>query len=267
MIKDDFKGSSAWRRIKSRIPASWKILIVKLLDMKLVLIFIQKFMKSTLSGVPYNFSIVPLETVSSIYFGIWESAEVHMSLKYLHAERVIIECGSSLGVLASAMLNAISPEAQYVAIEANPKSFGVLLKQLARYKNAKLLNSAVSYPAGLINFGATSILGGRVVLDNDKQASDTIVQVHGAPLSELVGSLRMELSDQFSLILDIEGMEGEIFARDQVFLTRAKYIVCELENTSRYTIEQQSQILFDLDFEIIERYDNVFTFANSRRPL
>lgn len=259
MINSNYYKTPLIRLLKRLVPNGFKELIIKILNNQYFISLIKKGGK-TIYGTKYNFSIVPDEIIIYIYMGVWESAEIYMANKYLNNDKFIIECGSSIGVLASSFLSR-DFIGTYVAIEANPKSYNILTQQI-NASSSKCINLAISYPESTIEFNASSILGGRVHSSCDQTDKSNIFYMQGMPLSRIINSFFPVFEDNFSLILDIEGMESNIFKYDAVFIKRAKFIICELENTSEYSIENQVEMLQKLSFEIIERYDNVFAFKN-----
>lgn len=247
------------RMLKRIVPNVFKEAIIKILNNKLFILLIKKRGK-TIYGAKYNFSIVPDEIIINIFMGVWESAEIYMANKYLQNEEFIIECGSSIGVLASSFLSR-DFIGTYVAIEANPNSYSILKRQI-NSSSSKCINLAISYPESTIEFNASSILGGRVHSSCDQTEKSNVICMQGMPLSRIIDINFPVFNQNFSLILDIEGMEPYIFKYDADFIRKAKFIICELENTSDYSIESQVEMLRVLSFEIIERYDNVFAFKN-----
>ena len=60
------------------------------------------------------------------------------------------------------------------------------------------------------------------------------------------------------MITDIEGAESEIFFNDEEALNNCIEMICELENTIKYSIKDQLDKLLSIGFFIEERYGNVF---------
>lgn len=262
MINVNYHRTPIARHAKRVIPVSIKNFLISLLKRRSIIGLI-RWRNYTLKGVYYDFKSVPDHVVVEIFLGVWESAEVYMAKKYLSDELTIIECGSSLGVLASSLL-ARSSCANYIAIEANPETFRILTHQMSRYCQVCCINLAVSYPESIVAFSNSSISGGKVVQANclnDCLTSDTIA-VKGKPLSLIIKECSELSAHNFSLILDIEGMEALIFKHDSEFIKKARYIICELENTPDASISDQIATLNSLGFKVIERYDNVIAFRS-----
>jgi FkbM family methyltransferase len=247
------------KKIISKFPIKFKLILLDILDNK----FVRKRVKNlneTILGVPYKFSLIDDNLCSLIYFGIWESAEISLSLKYLKYETMIIECGASLGVVASNILFEY-PQINYVAIEGNPISYKILNLQILN-KGFTPINELINYPDGMINFDCSSVLGASIEGIKHKKESAEIISIYGRSLTKILEKNNILVNkSSFSLILDVEGLEGLIFKHDSELIKKANYIICELEDTSLYSIEDQVKMLESLNFKIIENIDNVYAFV------
>ena len=143
-----FKSKSIERKIKNLIPLKFK----KILENLVVNHFVGKLIK--FSGIKYNlfggvfdYSTVTENETASIFFGIWESAEIRFAKRFANSQ-TIVELGSSvgvtLGVLANNRINT-----KFVCIEASKKNYEKLikLKKILPQKGNEyiLLNKAVAY--------------------------------------------------------------------------------------------------------------------------
>jgi FkbM family methyltransferase len=256
-----FKNTPALRILKNRIPSFLKVAIIWLFSQNWIRRIVVR-QSQTLRRVRYDLKSVPSDCVAPIYLGVWESAEIYMARKYLAGEEFVIECGASLGVVAASFLTGNADCRKYLAIEANPGTFQTLVRQMKAYPVVSCINVAVAYPAGYVEFAATSILGGRVATDKYFEDKSKSFLVQGSELRTIVRGALGELPQSFSLILDIEGAEGDIFLQDTAFVQRANFIVCELEDTERYSIDEQICKLDEIGFDLVERFDNVMAFKS-----
>jgi FkbM family methyltransferase len=259
---DRFKNTPVLRILKNKVPNFIKFIVIWVFSQKLIRWIVVR-QSQTLRRVRYDLKSVPSDCVAPIYLGVWESAEIYMARKYLAGEEFVIECGASLGVVAASFLTGNADCREYLAIEANPGTFQTLVRQMKAYPVVKCINVAVAYPAGYVEFAATSILGGRVATNNSIADKSKSFLVQGSELRTIVsGGALGELPQSFSLILDIEGAEGDIFSQDTAFVQRANFIVCELEDTERYSIDEQICKLDEIGFDLLERFDNVMAFKS-----
>lgn len=67
-------------------------------------------------------------------------------------------------------------------------------------------------------------------------------------------------SKNFTLITDVKGAEADFFFYDQESMRDCTKIICELEETTKFKIDDQIKKINDLGFEIIEKYGRVFYF-------
>jgi hypothetical protein len=84
-------------------------------------------------------------TKAQIYFGIYESAEYRFCAKYIDQKSIIIELGSSIGLISTVVSRMKNPQ-QIISIEANPYLIGIIETNF-------LINKVVNYK--IINNGAT----------------------------------------------------------------------------------------------------------------
>ena len=260
MIKIKFHKSPFLRVAKFLIPSFVKNMILSIFNTKPMRKFITSRNRS-IRGTPIVFSAIPEPFLSSIYLGVWESAEIYMVNKYLKDESTIIECGSSFGIVALNLLNGNAKCHLYGCIEANTNSFNILKIQLAMYPQAVLKNYAIGYDSDAGLFRASSVLGGHIVSDsNDAHPLDSSVALKS--LSVISKEINIH-NLPYSLIMDVEGMEYEILLNDRKFVQEARYIICELEDLDHASVDDQITMFINIGFVLMERYDNVLAFKNN----
>jgi hypothetical protein len=88
VIKTNAKGFE--RRIKKILPNTLKKIVIFLIINKIVGMFVQRFFSSSLLGARYDFSCVSPIIAARIFFGLWESAEIRFSKKYVNNGDVVI---------------------------------------------------------------------------------------------------------------------------------------------------------------------------------
>lgn len=261
MIKTN--STSMERKIKKVIPPRLKLFLVSLFCSTLSGVLIQKIFKKTLKGARFNFSLVDPNSAALIFFGIWESAEIRFSEKYVNDGDYVIELGSSVGVTLATLISN-KKLSKYIAIEASPRTFALLSKTVELYNENSteitLLNKAISYQeSGVIQFIESTLTASKISIDNQDNIHEKSVSVQSTTLNEIILN-NLNIDVNFTLITDIEGAEAEIFKHDKKSLTRCSTIVCELENTEQYSMEEQIKLIEDADFKLAEYYGNVFAF-------
>ena len=85
---------------------------------------------------------------ASIFWGIYESAEVRFVRQYLRSDLDVIELGASIGVVTTQILRKIESANKCIALEANPNLMETLKSNLQinnKAKNYHIINKAISY--------------------------------------------------------------------------------------------------------------------------
>lgn len=256
------KTNSLERKIKSLIPTNLKRCLANLICSDISGFIIKKSgVKRNMFGGVYNYALVNNKTAAKIFFGTWESAEIRFSKRFVQAKNVV-ELGSSVGATLG-VLSHLHPNMAYVCVEASPRNFKILSefrKSLPDSSDITLINRAICYnkDSEFVSFSETTYSGSRLsYLNTDKKSND--VKVKAVSLKDI---LQMNnITDSYTLITDIEGAEADIFFEDSRSLEKCTSIVCELEDTEKYSLNAQIKQLYKLGFKIVEQYGNVFYFS------
>lgn len=119
-----------------------------------------------------------------------------------------------------------------------------------------LLNRALVYRSKTINFCHTNTTGSRIgkktLNKNDEYQVQTI------RLNDII--VENNINHPYTLISDIEGAEAEIFFQDKQSLINCATIIIELDDTKKYSKNNQIHQIKKLGFKIIEYYGNVYVF-------
>ena len=254
------KSNSLERNFKSLIPLSIKKILIKII----VNSFIGKLIKISgiklnLFGGVFDYSTVTAKEAASIFFGVWESAEIRFAKRFA-LSKTIIELGSSVGVTLGVLSNTLDNR-KFICVEASKKNYKKLIhlkKFLPRKGNEYiLLNKAIAYGVSHVHFKHTSTVGSKITEGNVK--SNTSYALSAITLSEILN--QNAIKGSYTLITDIEGAESEIFFKDKIALKNCEIIIAELENVQKYTVEKQISELVKLGFKICERYGNVIVMT------
>ena len=210
--------------------------------------------KFNLFGGVFDYSSVTTKEAASIFFGVWESAEIRFAKRFA-SSKIIIELGSSVGV-ALGVLSNILDKRKFICVEASKKNYKKLihLKNFLPQTNEYiLLNKAIAYDVSHVHFEHTSTVGSKIKEGNVKSSTSYVVSA--ITLSEILN--QNVVKGPYTLITDIEGAESEIFFKDKIALKNCETIIAEIENVSKYTVDKQISELVKLGFKICERYGNV----------
>lgn len=194
---------------------------------------------------------------SAIFWNLYESAEARLVNQYILANYPVIEIGSSLGVISR--LIACQLQATIICIEANKRLIPAIDFNLREIRglNYQVLNRALSYKGEPVLFSVEEgkNLTGRI----NAEKGDFIDPI---TLSDIF----MEYGfDDFSLVMDIEGSEIEIFINDIETLSKCRLIIMELHNTEyvgkQYSIDTMMGLVEQAGFRLLKRDGNCFAYA------
>ncbi len=267
MIKTNAKGVERW--VKKILPNSVKKIVIFFIVNKIVGVFVQKVFSRSMLGARYNFSSVSPVIAARIFFGLWESAEIRFSKKYVNDGDVVIELGSSIGVTLATLCSTKKLKT-YISVEASSSSAQVLQPVVAEFSkyNIVSINAAISYSTQtFVEFTETTFTGSRLksAIDNNNESiKSKTYKVKSIQLNDIVNRY-IPLDCEYVLISDIEGAEADIFSMDIESLSRCKLIVCELENTQKYSIDNQVDLLTLAGFSVKEYYGQVFVFEKNQK--
>ena len=272
MIKTNSKGVE--RRIKKNIPNSIKKIVLFFVVNKISGMFVQKVFSRSMLGARYNFSLVSPVIASRIFFGLWESAEIRFSKKYVNDGDIVIELGSSIGVTLATLCSTKKLKT-YISVEASSSSVQVLKSVVAEFSKCNIIsiNAAISYSTQtFVEFMETSFTESRLknsIENNDtpsahESTNSKTYKVKSIQFNDIVDK-HIPIDCEYVLISDIEGAEADIFGMDIESLSRCKLIICELEDTQKYSIDSQVNLLKLAGFSVKEYYGNVFIFEKSQK--
>lgn len=254
------KVKSFERKFKYILPNILKKIISDLLTNEKIGKYIKyKNPRKNLLGASYDFSLLTPKVAALLYFGIWESAETRFCLKYVLPEENIIELGGSIGAIM-ATLNTKMNFKNYIIVEANKQNFNILQKirdSFFENKNISIIHKAISKPSiSKVYFSNNSVESNHIVDKADIKKSLNCKIVPSTYLSKIYKTYID--GSKYTLITDIEGAEINIFFHDEISLKSCEKIICELEDTTNYTVDDQLKKLNQIGFEIVEQYNNVF---------
>ncbi len=224
---------------------------------------------TTLKGLRFDLRSpnVSLDEVANLFFDRRERAEYDLVRRHILTSDIpnIVELGVSIGFIAANLVH--TKKVNYFGIEASPRLAREArdnIRNNDRWSSVwRVENLCIDYGGReYVNFGESyNSLVGKV-----GRLNGTEVRVPAATFGEIVRRFGL---DDFALIVDIEGAEGDVLFSDPDSLRGCRMIVVELENTRRFTIEQQAARLAELGFELRERFRNVFAFGRpaSQSPL
>jgi FkbM family methyltransferase len=150
------------------------------------------------------------------YFGIWEPHLTHFVRQRLRAGDTFIDVGANVGYYSLLASRLVCASGTVVAIDASPRIFATLLKNLRRNgaTNVRTVNVAVSDRTGIVrlfegpdtNRGLTTIVEGEGL----RYGCRFECEIPSAPLSAILSA--REIQTARLIKIDVEGAEWSVVA-------------------------------------------------------
>lgn len=203
---------------------------------------------------------------AAMFFGLYESSETRFVRRHMgkHREPVVVELGSSLGVVSSHIVSLLPPRGRLITVEANPWLIPALrarFRDLRGGKSVDVVHAAISYQesTSTITFGVS----------DDCRASRVEANTPGGvavPRSTLRDVLeRHSVRSDYFLVADIEGAEADILMEDTQSLRTCRAAVLELHETPRADVGELVRRLEAEGFELRGAHGPVVHVARSVR--
>lgn len=210
--------------------------------------------------------VVAPTSKATLFWGLYESAEVRFVRSYLNTERPVVELGSSLGVVSAHIAQRLRPGTPLVCVEANPRLLAYVERNVRTNRpdvDITVMGAAIDYTRSV---GSMTLLacGDRTTtsrLASAESSSHQTVQVTTTTLADIVRSTAL---GRFTLVADIEGAEAGLFATDVAVLDKCDQLIIELHDTTwsdgRVTVADMTEWIVNMGFSAIARHGNVFVF-------
>ncbi|KAF0245199.1 MAG: methyltransferase [Planctomycetota bacterium] len=203
---------------------------------------------------------------ASLFWGLYENAELRFVRRFLRPDLDVVELGSSLGVLSSHIARKLDPSRRMLCLEANPLLIESIRVNLAR--NAPQIRATVVHAA--LDYSTEGQGGVEFAVDRNSLHSKTSDRpgLTGAVCVPAVTLSRL-LSDngvgEYALVSDIEGAEAGMVCNEKEALARCRQMIIELHSVNcagtYISIEAMSEALQkDHGFVLRDHYGAVFVF-------
>ena len=201
-------------------------------------------------------ALVLPEVKASLYWGLYESAEIRFVQRHLPSDLDVVELGASIGVVSAHVARRLDPGRRLVCVEPNPGLHGVIERNVALNAPAvalRVVHGAVAYGGPSVRFAVA-----KRNIDSRIAGSGEGVEVPAVRLGEL---LRREGLGDFALVSDIEGGEAALLAEDGAALARCRLVIAELHATEHrgraVGVDDLVAALAGLGFTIVDRHGPV----------
>ena len=212
---------------------------------------------------------------ASIFWGVYESAEMRFINKHLPQNCDVIELGGSIGVISALILKKINKDQQMIVVEADTQLLPSIIDNINLNNNKvnfKILNGVISYENNDEDGNAT-------FFDSEYNTSgskyspkdlDIGLKVISLPALTLRSIVKQNNLGEFVLVSDIEGAESELLKYDKDVLSKCGLIFIELHNIN--VNEEQINITFmveqikSLGYEVLDS-DGSAVYVFKKKPL
>lgn len=199
---------------------------------------------------------------ASIFWGLYERAELSFCRSFLSRDLDIVELGSSIGVVSS-HLGTLSAR-RLVCVEANPDLAAVAKSNIALNCPGRpftVLNRAIDYHPSkrpLVGFaGGGDTISGHIV---EPEALDARYLVETTTLSRLLSDTGIE---EYVLVADIEGAEAAIVLNDGEALLKCRQMVIETHASPRMTAVEIVQKITERGFTVTGQRGPVYVLEQT----
>lgn len=201
---------------------------------------------------------------SSLFFHLYESAEIRMIRKHLSTNYPVIEFGSSIGGVSCEIARKLAGSNKLICIEANPSLIGCLKLNLAR--NA---HGTIFFIKNAMACGTQTTTGSFQISDNSLISKhiegQTGLNVNATDIQQIIIENNITA---FSLVCDVEGAEVDIFQPPCAGFEHCELLIIELHEVKRREITYSFSALVALiqnntNLQLIEQYGSVFVFSRN----
>ena len=190
-----------------------------------------------------NFSFNERKSANHIFSEIF-IGECYPINKSTKQEKVIIDIGANIGFFTIYALIK-NPNSQIYAVEANPKNFEILKKNINENNlsdNVKVFNYVVTSESGFQPFYLSSNSGWSSIYNDRGAKNGKMIQVDSTSLSMLFEKCKLNVIDL--LKIDIEGAEYDILLNDNFLENyKVKELFVEVDKTPRDKRYKYHQII------------------------
>jgi FkbM family methyltransferase len=208
---------------------------------------------------------IPFSFKRQVMQGRYEEAERRLVDAHLDPRLPVLELGGSLGILSAYVARMLDPRTPYWVIEANPDIVDICAENAnvrPRPVPVQVHNHAIAYGAETVSFARSanvhiSRLASAIQPGN--------IEVPARTLSQVVAAMGAVAG--YTLIMDIEGAEYDVFEKDPEAFASCRLVVVEIHP---HIFEQQGrtvagflELVDKAGLKVLERTEN--TLALVRR--
>ena len=207
-------------------------------------------------GLPVEIpDCVAFSVKKQIMRGQYEEPECRLVRRHLDPGLPVIELGGSLGVVSALINSRLEAGTTLTVVEANPQLLHACRTNAAAAghgERVEVVHAAVAYGSDTVSFAVSAdSLSGRL----GAEAGKASLEVPAVTLSQLVES-RVG-GRAYSLVMDIEGAEYDVFAHDAGGLSSCRMAIVEVHPhiyaRSGQSLDGFMELVSRAGFEVLER--------------
>jgi len=202
---------------------------------------------------------------ASLFWNLYESAELRFIEQYLRTDHDVIELGSSIGVTSCKIRRLLDKSCRLICVEANPElvqqiELNMLLNKISG-DNVTIIPKGIRYHQSnhvdtFFTTGSSNIMGKIETRPAGVRRVETIT------LSEIIDKYQI---DEFSMVCDIEGAEIGMIMEEKEVLRKCQQLIIELheiENNDRHIDirEMKDLLVSKYGFHLVDQHGYVCTF-------
>lgn len=228
-------------------------------------------------GPGFNYHGIPIAIPEEIPFGIkkqlmqgrYEEPERRLIERFVDPKQPMVELGGSLGVLSAYIGRKLAPETPFLVVEANPRIIEACTAnaRAGRGPDGRLtvMNCALAYGASEVSFP----VGDNVHVNRLSGARRDVQETATVPAHTLAEFRRAldERPGSFTLVMDIEGSEFDVFANDREVLESCALAIVEahpyLFVERGKSLEDFLDLVHGAGFHTLARDGNTFAFQRT----
>jgi FkbM family methyltransferase len=223
-----------------------RVLCNPLIGRFLSVVFRDRIPSSGIRVLTSNKAIIP-SIKASLFWGIYESAEIRFVKKYLRSDLDAVELGSSIGAVTAQILQVLDRGRRLVCVEANPYLTDALRQNVEQNndgKEVRIIHGAIADEAE-VGSCINLFLGADNTVSQTTKETVASVSVPAFSLTGILQAGRMETD--FTLISDIEGAEINFILNDVSALRNCRQLIIELHetelNSTVFTVDRLRTLL------------------------
>lgn len=137
---------------------------------------------------------------------LFEKAEINIAAKYIKKDSIVLDIGANIGLHALSF-SAIVTEGLVIAFEPQPKTFGILQKNIIQnsIKNIIPLNLAVAQNAEIADFFVMDDDAYSSLIDTGRKVLSEKINVVCTTIDGLLGRIKVDF-----IKIDVEGLELDV---------------------------------------------------------